>query len=68
MRDWNLRVFLKRIWEGSLGARSWAVEPDPDILEKDFWAQSNVDLCAADPADYVGQLQGQLATRKLAGA
>jgi len=66
MRDWNLRVFLKRIWEGSLGARSWAVEPDPDILEKDFWAQSNVDLYAADLADYVGQLQGQLAARKLA--
>ena len=53
VRDWNLRVFLKRIWEGSLGAKSWAVEPDPDILEKDFWGQSNVELRAADLSDYV---------------
>jgi hypothetical protein len=63
VRDWNLRVFLKRIWEGSLGAKSWAVEPDPDILEKDFWAQSNVDLYEADLADYVNQLREQLAAR-----
>ena len=63
VRDWNLRVFLKRIWEGSLGAKSWAVEPDPDILEKDFWAQSNVDLYAADLADYVDQLSERLVAR-----
>jgi hypothetical protein len=65
VRDWNLRVFLKRIWEGSLGAKSWAVELDPDILEKDFWAQSNVDLYEADLADYVSQLSEQLAARVL---
>ena len=63
VRDWNLRVFLKRIWEGSLEAKSWAVEPDPDVLEKDFWAQSNVDLYAADLADYVGLLQERLTER-----
>ena len=63
VRDWNLRVFLKRIWEGSLGAKSWAVEPEPDILEKDFWAQSNVDLYEADLADYVNQLSEHLAAR-----
>jgi hypothetical protein len=66
VRDWNLRVFLKRIWEGSLGAKSWAVEPDPDALEKDFWKQSTVDLCAADLADYVDQLHARLtASRQL---
>ena len=68
VRDWNLRVFLKRIWEGSLGAKSWAVEPDPDILEKDFWAQSNVELRAADLSDYVAQLCEQLTARTSAGA
>jgi len=57
VRDWNLRVFQKRIWEGILAARSWAVEPAPDILEKDLWAQSNVDLYAADLGDYVNLLQ-----------
>jgi hypothetical protein len=61
VRDWNLRVFLKRIWRGEpLGAKSWAVEPDPDALEKELWAQSYVDLYAADLVDYVGVLQQRL--------
>ena len=61
VRDWNLRVFLKRIWRGEpLAAKSWAVEPEPDILEKDLWAQSYVDLYAADLANYVNMLQDRL--------
>ena len=63
VHDWNLRVFLKRIWEGRLGARSWAVEPDPDVFDKDLWAQSNVDLYAADLAGYIDQLQKRLIAR-----
>jgi hypothetical protein len=63
VRDWNLRVFLKRIWEGRLGARSWAVEPDPDDFDKDLWAPSNVELYAADFADYMDQLQKRLIAR-----
>ena len=64
VRDWNLRVFLKRIWRGEpLGAKSWAVEPDPDILEKELWAQSYVDLYAADLAFYTDELQERLAGR-----
>jgi hypothetical protein len=65
VRDWNLRVFLKRIWEGSLGAKSWAVEPDPDVLAKNLWAQSNVDLYAADLGDYVDLLHERLSRRTL---
>jgi SIR2-like domain/TIR domain len=61
--DWNLRVFLKRIWEGTLGARSWAVQPDPDVLEKNLWAQANVDLYSADLGDYVGLLRERLRKR-----
>jgi hypothetical protein len=64
VRDWNLRVFLKRIWDGGrIGARSWAVEPEPDALEREFWKQSGVDLYTADLADYVGQLHERLARR-----
>lgn len=68
VRDWNLRVFLKRIWEGSLGARSWAIVPDPDVVEKNLWAQSNVELYAADLADYVDLLQERLSRRLPKGA
>jgi hypothetical protein len=64
VRDWNLRVFLKRIWKGGrFRARSWAVEPDPDVIEWDFWKQLNVDLYTADLANYVGELQGRLPRR-----
>jgi len=64
MRDWNLRVFLKRIWQGEpLGARSWSVEPDPGVLEKEFWSQSRVELYATDLAHYVAQLADRLAER-----
>jgi hypothetical protein len=64
LRDWNLRVFLKRIWEGGrIEAQSWAVEPDPDVLERQLWKKSGVDLYAADLADYVGELEERLARR-----
>jgi hypothetical protein len=63
VHDWNLRVFLKRIWEGRLGARSWAVEPDPDDFDEDLWAQSNVNLYAADLAGYMDQLKRRLIAR-----
>jgi hypothetical protein len=63
VRDWNLRVFLKRIWEGRLNAKSWAVEPDPGVPEKDLWDHANVRLYAADLADYVDLLQERLSQR-----
>jgi SIR2-like protein/TIR domain-containing protein len=69
VRDWNLRVFLKRIWKGEpIRARSWAIEPTPDALEKEFWAQSHVDVYAADLADYVDELDQRLMRRRAASA
>jgi hypothetical protein len=64
MRDWNLRVFLKRIWRGEpLGAKSWAIERDASTLEKDFWAQSQVDYFAAPLEDYIQELRRQMLAR-----
>ncbi len=39
--DWRLRVFLQRIWKGpKLGhAKYWAIEQEPDALERDLWQQ-----------------------------
>jgi hypothetical protein len=69
VRDWNLRVFLKRIWRGEpLRAKSWAIEPSPDVLEKEFWAQFYVDLYAADLDHYVEQLDQRLMVRTQASA
>jgi hypothetical protein len=60
VHDWNLRVFLKRIWEGRIEARSWAVEPHPDPVDKDLWSLSNVALYAANLAGYIDQMQKRL--------
>ncbi len=65
VRDWSLRVFLKRIWEqGRIEAESWAVEPNPDALERGFWKKSSVDLYASDLDDYVGHLRERLMRRR----
>jgi len=62
MRDWNLRVFLQRLWgDQKLGAKSWAIEPAPDILEKEFWSEFGVDLYASPLVGYVNKLSEHLA-------
>jgi hypothetical protein len=64
IRDWSLRVFLKRIWgRRPLGAKSWAIEPDVDVLEREFWTHSNVDVYSAAPADYLDALGTRLDAR-----
>ena len=58
MRDWHLRVFLKRIWPESIRSKSWAIEQDPDRLEKELWHHAGeVELLDAPLADYVKALE-----------
>jgi hypothetical protein len=56
--DWRLRVFLHWIWQGErLGrATHWAVERDPDVLERAFWQRSGVSLYESRLTDYVAGL------------
>jgi hypothetical protein len=53
--DWRLRVFLHWIWPGERpnGATHWAVERDPDMLERQFWQRSGVPLYRSRLTDYV---------------
>jgi len=53
--DWRLRVFLHWIWHGERpgGATHWAVERDPDLLERQFWQRSGVCLYKCRLTDYV---------------
>ena len=45
MRDWSLRVFLQRIWgEQQLEARSWAVDPGLDVVERGLWEHFGVNV------------------------
>jgi hypothetical protein len=58
LRDWNLRVVLRRIW----GLRrltwiSWAVQLKCDELDERFWARHDVRLIEAPLETYVGGLE-----------
>lgn len=48
---WSLRVFLKRVWGPHIAARSWAVEEDPSVFERELWDESGVKV-VAEPLDY----------------
>ncbi len=45
MADWNLRVILNRLWSDQpLSYRSWAVQPEPKPLEREFWRRRDVEV------------------------
>ncbi len=59
MRDWNLRVILHRIWgEQRLKYKSWAIQRDPDKLEREFWGLRGVDVHDVPLEEYVEGLRG----------
>jgi CHAT domain-containing protein/SIR2-like protein len=62
LRSWNARVFLRRIWRGQpISESSWAIEPDPDPLEKAAWSVvGHVELLASPLPDYVRSLRSAL--------
>jgi hypothetical protein len=58
MRDWNLRVILRRIWGAQpVDYPSWSIQLDPDELERAFWANRKVDILEVDLDDYVARLR-----------
>lgn len=69
MHDWSPRVFLKRIWQGRpLENKSWAIEREPDALEKDSWNSLQVELLAASPDDYANELDARITEWRASGA
>jgi hypothetical protein len=62
MSDWNARVFLRRVWHGeSITEKSWAIEDEPNVLEKDSWGLvGHVELLASPLAEYVTGLRARL--------
>ena len=58
MADWNLRVVLNRLWgDRPLSYRSWAVQPEPRALEREFWRRRDVEVLEAPLEDYVHALE-----------
>ena len=60
MADWNLRLLLHRLWgDQPLSYRSWAVQPEPMPLEREFWRRRDVDVLEVPLERYVTALAGQ---------
>ena len=61
MRDWNLRVILHRIWgEQKLNYKSWAVQLQPEPIEREFWQKRGVDILDLALERYVEGLAATL--------
>jgi hypothetical protein len=61
LRDWNLRVLLRRIWGNrTLTWKSWAIQKDCEELDNLFWRRHDVDLIKAGLEEYTEQLREQL--------
>jgi hypothetical protein len=61
LRDWNLRVILRRIWEERKRPRtSWAIQLDPDELEREFWGKYGVQILNAPLQRYISELARRL--------
>jgi SIR2-like domain/TIR domain len=56
MRNWNLRVFLIRIFGEQQRNASWAIQRDPNRLDDRFWQRIGIDLAAISLDEYVREL------------
>jgi hypothetical protein len=62
VRDWSLRVFLRRIWsEQKPSAASWAIQPGLDKLDHGIWEKLDVERFDFPLARYVSELESRMA-------
>ncbi|HYE65090.1 MAG TPA: SIR2 family protein [Pyrinomonadaceae bacterium] len=62
LRDWNLRVILHRIWveqEKNVNYNSWAIQLNPQELDRRFWEKRDVEIINISLEDYVAQLRAR---------
>jgi hypothetical protein len=61
LRNWSLRALLYRVWEKRQpDTASWAVHPDPQQIDEEFWKASNVEIINARFEDYTAELAERL--------
>jgi SIR2-like protein/TIR domain-containing protein len=60
IRDWNLRVFLMRMWPGRIMAPSWAVDEAADEFAGVLWRDFGAEVVAESLGDYVNALAASL--------
>ena len=63
LRDWNLRVILHRIWVEQQQRQtytSWAIQLDPEELDRRFWSARDVEIYNLPLETYVAELRDRL--------
>jgi hypothetical protein len=60
MRDWNLRVFLHRMFGKRPLNTSWAVQRNPSEVDERFWRRIGVEFLAMPLSEYVKELEQHL--------
>ena len=61
VQDWSDRVFLQRIWGNHpLEARSWAVDPRLELVERELWDRLGVNVIEEPLADFMNELEREL--------
>jgi SIR2-like domain len=69
MQDWNLRVILHRIWgQQPLSYKSWAIQRDPNEIERELWHARGVDVLDIPLEEYVSDLDGTFRDSPAVGA
>jgi len=61
LQDWNLRVILHRIWgEQALSYVSWAIQLDPEPIERELWGRRDVEVYDVPLETYISELSRRL--------
>jgi hypothetical protein len=61
LRDWGLRVFLQRVWgDQPLEARSWAVNPEADLVERGLWQHLGVSVVDSLLTEFTEEVDREL--------
>jgi hypothetical protein len=64
LRDWNFRVMLYRLWKKrkQMGKdfKSWAVQADPDPIDKAVWDERGIDILPIRVEDFVREIEKRL--------
>ena len=70
LRDWNLRVILHRIWgEQKLTYSSWAIQLDPEDLDRKYWMKRDVEILNVQLEQYITGLSERVQSLpRVAGA
>jgi hypothetical protein len=64
MRDWNVRAFLQRVWsERQRGVQSWAIQLEPDTLERRFWEKRSVEIHEVRLEEYIAALSTEMSAQ-----